>query len=160
MIRLCTVPFMLVSLFCTAFAVFKKCFKASLSDIVMNEKCTVTITHVLSTCTLNQPLITPHASVLFSGWTLCLTAEYLCLLPVLDNSSMQRGCPPGPTRGHQSSAHWGQTLWKCLEHCEAPDPRLSHPVVYQISAATQRPVLLLTTFLWTKSELRILFLIF
>lgn len=85
---------------------------------------------------------------------LCLTAECLCLFPVPDNSSMQRGCPPGPTRGHQSSARRGQTLWKCPEHCEAPGPRLSHPVVYQLSAATQRPVLLLTTLQWTKSKLR------
>lgn len=76
--------------------------------------------------------------------SLCLTAEYLCLFPVPDNSSMQRGCPPGPAGGHQSRARRGQTLWKRPERREAPDPRLPHPVVYQLSAAAQRPVLLLT----------------
>lgn len=98
---------------------------------------------------VDQPVLTWFSGVQWMDRS-CLTAEYLCLFPVPDNSSMQRGCPPGSTRGHQSSARRGQTLWKCPERCEAPDPRLSHPVVYQLSAAARRPVLLLTTLLWTK----------
>lgn len=84
-----------------------------------------------------------------------LTAPPLCLFPVPDNGSMQRGCPPGPAGGHQSSARPAQTLWKCPERCEAPDPRLAPPVVYQLSAAAQRPVFLLTTPLQPKLRSRV-----
>lgn len=90
----------------------------------------------------------PAADMTRWGWPLRLTAECLCLFPVPDNSSMQRGRPPGPAGGHQSRAHRGQALWKCPEHSEAPNPRLSHPVIHQLSAAAQWPLLLLTAPLW------------
>lgn len=82
-----------------------------------------------------------HDAVALAGWM----AEPLCLFPVPDNGGVPRGRPPGPAGRHQSRAGRGGTLWARPGRREAPHPRLSHPVVYQLSAAAQRPVLLLTT---------------